>query len=119
MKHEEMAWVYSKEGVSRLVRKKDARKYYNEGWANSPAKFGKQKYPVLDESILKKENDEGFKKEPNFFGSFDDIDFSDMKKDDLLEYAFTHYNLDLPDSMKKTDIVGKIMLAQKKREEEE
>jgi len=101
----ERCYVYKKGEEPRMVYVEQAADFYNEGWADSPAKFFDMKEHGMDpeneiEVQTVGEALEGVKEMAN--GA---LNLKRMTKIELQEYAEKHFDMNLDDGMLKAEMI--------------
>lgn len=105
---EPKTWIYHKTEAPKIVYEHEAQKYYDKGWADSPAKFLKLEEQGIDpdDPIQVQqigEAIEGVKKSLN--GA---LNLDDMTKKELVNYAEEHYGAALDRKDYKSTLIKEV-----------
>lgn len=109
-------WVYHPEKQPKIVERKEFKALESEGWADTPAPFLKYEQIGLDrQKIDDGDTDERLKADQILQTVADlakylngAINLDHMKKDELMDFAALHFDVDMKKSRTKKHMINKI-----------
>lgn len=96
-------WIYHETEEAKIVNIDDAQAYYDDGWADSPARFLKLDAVGIDKDKVDSGDEEETAKAQQALDMVDGIkdslngalNIGTMNKNELEDYAKTHFNIDI------------------------
>lgn len=109
-------WIYHATEKPKIVDMADAQSFYDDEWADSPARFLKLESVGIDKAKTDAGDEEETAKAQSVLDSVQGVteslngalNLDDMDKSELLDYAQEHHSLELDKRKSKKNIVKQI-----------